>query len=119
MPDNRALKKDGPEKVVYKGRILEIVEQPMRLGDKKMTFEMARRAPGVRLIIADTSRQKILLTKEYRYEFEDYDYRLPGGKVVDTLEEFNSLGDELLAGAALKKSQTGVCGGGWYKGKVH
>jgi 8-oxo-dGTP pyrophosphatase MutT (NUDIX family) len=29
-----------------------------------------------------------LLTREYRIEIQTYDYRLPGGKVFDTLEEY-------------------------------
>lgn len=36
---------------------------------------------------------KILLTKEFREEVKDYDYRLPGGKVFDTLVEYNKFVD--------------------------
>lgn len=32
-----------------------------------------------------TRDEKILLSREYRREQEKYDYRLPGGKVIDTL----------------------------------
>ena len=69
--------------------MLEIVEQRMRLGEKEFVYENARRAPGVRLIIPlpDT---KILLTREYRTYLKDYDFRLPGGKVLDSLGEFES-----------------------------
>jgi ADP-ribose pyrophosphatase len=35
------------------------------------------------------NKDKILLTKEYRKELKGYDYRLPGGKVFDTLAEYN------------------------------
>ncbi len=87
--------KDGPEKIVYKGRILEIVNQPMKVGDKKMTFERARRSPGVRLIIIRDG--KMLLTKEYREEIEKHDYRLPGGKAFDSLDEYNKhLSEDIL-----------------------
>ncbi|MDO8514517.1 MAG: NUDIX domain-containing protein [bacterium] len=79
----------GPEKVTYQGKIIEVVEQPMKIGEKSLTFEFARRAPGTRLIIP-TSDGKIILTKEYRPEIKGYDYRLPGGKVFDTLKEYNS-----------------------------
>lgn len=86
------LQKDGPEEVVYKGKIFMVVKQPMKAGKKKIVFEIARRSPGVRSIIVKDSQ--MLVTKEFRAELEDYDYRLPGGKVFDTLEKYE---------AALKK----------------
>lgn len=46
---------------------------------------MADRPPGVRAIILRDNR--ILLNREYRYEMEDWDYRLPGGKVFDSRVE--------------------------------
>jgi 8-oxo-dGTP pyrophosphatase MutT (NUDIX family) len=51
------------------------------------SFEIARRSPWVRLLI--TKEDSILLTKERRQEHNAYDYRLPWGKVFDTLAEFN------------------------------
>jgi ADP-ribose pyrophosphatase len=53
-------------------------------------FERAVRAPGVRLIIADKRTQKVLLTKEFRTELQAWDYRLPGGKVFDSLAEYGA-----------------------------
>ncbi len=47
-----------------------------------------RRSPGVRLIITD-GQGNILLTREFRRELSKFDYRLPGGKVFDSLDEFN------------------------------
>lgn len=82
------LQKDGPEEIVYKGKIIEVVKQPMKVGDKKLMFEVARRSPGTRLIILKD--QKILITKEFRAEINRFDYRLPGGKVFDTLDEYES-----------------------------
>ena len=67
----------------------------MKIGEKEIIFEFARRAPGTRLIIR-TPDGKILLTKEFRPEIKGYDYRLPGGKVFDTLKEYN----EFLKSAA-------------------
>jgi 8-oxo-dGTP pyrophosphatase MutT (NUDIX family) len=60
----------------------------MKMGDTERIWEIARRSPGVRLILRDGD--KILLTKEYRKELDAVDYRLPGGKVFDTLEEYNA-----------------------------
>ena len=79
----------GKEKVVFQGKIFEIIHQPMKLGKKIVQFEIARRSPGLRLLIINEN--KILLTKEFRYEQKEWDYRLPGGKVFDTLEEYNSV----------------------------
>lgn len=84
------LKQSAPDEIKYQGKILEIVGRPMSDGVKEVTFEIARRAPGVRLIIVDTEKKQVLLTKEHRYELNGFDYRLPGGKVVDTLEEFHA-----------------------------
>lgn len=75
------------EKIVFQGKIVEVVHQLVKIEDKELVFEIARRSPGIRLIICD--KHKILLTKEYRKELKWYDYRLPGGKVFDTLAEYN------------------------------
>lgn len=80
---------DGREEIAYQGKIVEVVEQPMKIGDKKVTFEFARRSPGTRLIIVDHNKHRLLLTKEFRSEHSDYDFRLPGGKVFDSLTEYN------------------------------
>jgi hypothetical protein len=40
------------EEVVYKGKLFSVVHQKVDLGNEIVkTFEMARRAPGTRLII--------------------------------------------------------------------
>ena len=70
-------------KILFKWRIIEIVEKDVNW----RKFEIARRSPWVRLIITDWER--FLVSKEFRHEHNGYDYRLPGGKVFDTLEEFN------------------------------
>lgn len=89
----------GPETITYKGKIIEVVVQNMQIGEKIVPFERARRSPGTRLLItSDTG--KILLTREYRSEVGGYDYRLPGGKVFDTLDEFNQSlqkGEDIIA----------------------
>jgi len=76
------------EKITYKGKIIEVVEKAVEQNGKTKTFEFARRSPGTRLII--TKGNKIFLTKEFRHETGGYDYRLPGGKVYDSLDEYNN-----------------------------
>ena len=63
------------ETVVFQGKLIEVVHQLVKVGDKELTWEIARRSPGVRLIICD--QDKILLTKEFRREYDGFDYRLP------------------------------------------
>lgn len=97
------------EKITYQGRIIEVVENVVEQDGKERVFEYARRSPGVRLIIPKGDR--ILVTKEYRHELKGYDYRLPGGKVFDTLAEYNlALTDredlaELAKAAAIKEAR--------------
>lgn len=76
------------EKITHQGKIIEVVQKEVDINGKKKVFEYARRSPGTRLIIpkGDT----VLLTKEFRSEINGYDYRLPGGKVYDSLDEYNS-----------------------------
>lgn len=96
------------ETVACKGDIFEVVKVPRPDG---RVFEIARRAPGVRLIIADKSSQKVLLIREFRHEFNDWDYRLPGGKVFDTLEEykqFRQSGEDVLLPAREKAVGEGL-----------
>lgn len=83
-----SIEKLGSEEIVFQGKIIEVVHQKVKTGDKEQTFEFARRSPGTRLIII-TPENKILLTKEYRMEAEAFDYRLPGGKVFDRLTDYN------------------------------
>ncbi len=82
------LTKSGNEEIAYRSKMFEIIKRPMKVGNKILEFEIAKRSPGVRLLII--KKGKILLTKEFRYELDEYDYRLPGGKVFDSLEEYNS-----------------------------
>ncbi len=94
----------GPEEQVYHGKIIEVIRQPMNIGDKVIYFEKARRAPGTRTIIVRGN--SVLLTREYRSEIDAYDYRLPGGKVYDTLAEFQNA--SIDKGAILKAAMSGA-----------
>jgi ADP-ribose pyrophosphatase len=67
---------------LFQGKIIEVIQDGKR--------EFARRSPGTRLIIVDLEKKQILLTQEYREELKAWDYRLPGGKVFDTLIEYNN-----------------------------
>lgn len=55
---------------------------------KVVKRNMVRRPPGIRALIVDDENMKILLSHEFRYELNGWDYRLPGGKVFDSLEDY-------------------------------
>ncbi|MCM2339502.1 MAG: NUDIX domain-containing protein [Burkholderiales bacterium] len=78
------------ENIVYQGKIIEVINEIVKLENgKEITLEKARRSPGVRLIIKN-KEGKFILNKEKRHELDEIDYRLPGGKVFDTLQEYNN-----------------------------
>lgn len=101
------------EEIVAKGIIFELVQTTQPDG---RVFEKARRAPGVRIITADKKNKKVLLSKEFRKELNAWDFRLPGGKVFDTLDEFEAhrgRGDDMVEAAKRKaiaeaKEEVGV-----------
>jgi len=70
----------------YKGRIIGVELEEKEINGKIVKFEKAVRSPGIRIIAYKDNQ--VLLTKEFRYELNDWDYRLAGGKVVDKLEEY-------------------------------
>ena len=104
--------------VAYRGKMFEVVNWEGKPG---ITFEAAVRAPGVRLLIETVKdgQKAILMTREIRREAGGYDFRLPGGKVFDSLDELDeqrSSGVDILP-LAIKAAQregreeAGVMGG--------
>jgi len=94
--------------IVFRGKIFEVEQLPQPDG---RVFEVARRAPGVRLIVAKPKERQLLLTKEFRRELNDWDYRLPGGKVFDSLAEYDSFresGEDVLKPALTKVKGEGA-----------
>ncbi len=92
-PENKIEGDTKPnEKVVHQGKTIELVEKLISRDGKNFTVEFARRSPGTRLIIEKDG--KLILSREFRHELGRYDYRLPGGKVFDSLVEYNTALDQ-------------------------
>lgn len=83
------------DNVLYEGDLFEVVHRTknavFKVGEKEVfktiNYELVQRSPGIRAIIV--KEDKILLAYEYRYELNAWDYRLPGGKVYDSIERFH------------------------------
>jgi len=75
------------ETTVFRGKIGEVVHIEQKDG---RVFEQFRRPPGTRLITISPDN-RVLVSREYRHETGTVDLRLPGGKVCDTLEEYDAL----------------------------
>lgn len=75
------------EQEVYHGKIIRVVHQKVLLPNgRTIIFEQAERSPGVRVLVF--VGEYILMTKEWRKEINGWDYRLPGGKVFDALDDY-------------------------------
>jgi 8-oxo-dGTP pyrophosphatase MutT (NUDIX family) len=81
--------KPETSQVLYRGRLIELVREEVPHPDGVRVFEFARRGPGTRILLVSPERG-VLLTREYRRELGKYDTRIPGGKVFDTLAEYET-----------------------------
>lgn len=91
------------QEIVFQGKIIEVVHEEV----DGRTFEYGRRSPGTRLIIV-TPQNTLLMTKETRRELDTPDIRIPGGKVFDTLSEYNSFlesGSDIVSQAQIGASK--------------
>ncbi|TXI51310.1 MAG: hypothetical protein E6Q50_01125 [Lysobacter sp.] len=77
------------DEVLYAGRLLDLVSRTLevRKGNDSFCYsiEVARRPPGVRLIVYRD--REYLLLREYRSELSRWDFRLGGGKIFETQAE--------------------------------
>lgn len=102
------------ETIFAQGKLFELVHVTQPDG---RVFEVARRAPGVRLIIDDPNSGKLLLTREFRQEIDGWDYRLLGGKVFDSLQKYEAhreSGADILPAALAKGKGEGLEEAGIY-----
>ena len=87
---------NGEPKIMLEGKFGAMVSFPMLVdmgeGHVEKSFERFVRPPGTRMIALKDN--KIYLQKEYRSETSKYDWRLPGGKVMDSFAEFKEYIDK-------------------------
>jgi 8-oxo-dGTP pyrophosphatase MutT (NUDIX family) len=99
--------KESKEEVVFEGNIFQLVHIHQPNGE---VWEVARRTPGVRLIVKNPDGS-FKLSNEHRHELGKTDIGLPGGKVFDKLSEYSSFlksddnMEEAAKEAALKEAK--------------
>ena len=90
-----------PKELIFEGTHFRIYREDVRLtSGSTRQFEYVWRRDGTR-VLAVRSDHSVLLCREFRYELNDYDWRLPGGKLNDENE------DPALAAAREFSEETG------------
>lgn len=110
-PDEPKHLSNGVPQVLYQAKIGALLALPM-LEDQgegyiERVFEQYVRPPGVRAITVN-EKNEIFLQHEFRYEKGDFDWRLPGGKVFDSFDDFfpyigKNIPEEMILNAAVKE----------------
>lgn len=72
---------------LFRAQYLRIINKEVEFNGKKKIFEIAERAPWVRLLLVD-AHKRMLLSKERRHETNGRDYRLPGWKLFDDIGDY-------------------------------
>lgn len=94
-------------KPIWEGIHFKAFHESVEVAPGKIrTFEYVWRIDGTRSIVVDEANQ-ILLTREYRHELMDYDWRLPGGK-LDYVDE-----PVIQAASRELKEETGITARDW------
>ncbi len=91
--------------IVYNSDLFQLVSTVVYSDkDRKIKiFEKAHRPPGVRMLFR--KEDKILMTREFRNELKDWDYRLPGGKVFDEFASYSKyLNNEVELSKKIKEA---------------
>ena len=80
----------------FRGKLVEVIDREFEIFKngkiENFRIEIARRPPGVRLIIIKDG--SLLLTREFRSELQDWDYRIAGGKIFETMDEYLKFVDD-------------------------
>ena len=103
---------NGNPVIFAEGKIGAIVHFPVLVdegsGYVAKVFEKFVRSPGTRILAVKD--KKIYLQKEVRLEVDGFDWRLPGGKVVDSFADYKEylikpIPENLIIAAAAKELQ--------------
>ncbi|MCR1934203.1 NUDIX hydrolase [Clostridium tepidum] len=77
------------EQEIYKGKIINVVKQKVKLPNGKESFKEIVRHPGAVAILAYKDENTILLTKQFRKAIDKSTFEIPAGKIEEG-EEFET-----------------------------
>ncbi|WP_251859505.1 NUDIX hydrolase [Clostridium sp. Marseille-Q2269] len=83
------------EHEIYKGKIINVVKQKVKLPNGKESFREIVRHPGAVAIVAYKDEKKLLLIKQFRKAIDKEIFEIPAGKIEKGEEAKNSALREL------------------------
>lgn len=106
MSDSDFSEKQISSTSVYRGKLLHVKEDQVRLIDGKLARREYLHHPGAVVIIPFLDKDLIVIERQYRYPLRDHFYELPAGKI--------ELGEDTLLTARRElKEETGYTSDNW------
>jgi len=83
-------------KTVYRGRLLQVQEDTIRLPDGKTSRREYIVHPGAAVMLAMPDAGTVVMERQYRYALRDHVYELPAGKIDAGEDPLDTAKRELL-----------------------
>jgi ADP-ribose pyrophosphatase len=97
QPDERDLTEHTVEsKTVYRGRLLHVQEDSIRLPDGKPARREYIVHPGAAVMLAMPDEGSVVMERQYRYPLRSHVYELPAGKIDPGEDALQTAKRELL-----------------------
>ena len=95
-PDRDLTEHTVESRTVYRGRLLHVQEDSVRLPDGKLSRREYIVHPGAAVILAMPDERSVLMERQYRYPLKSHVYELPAGKIDPDEDALETARRELL-----------------------
>jgi ADP-ribose pyrophosphatase len=95
-PDRDLTEHTVESKTVYRGRLLQVQEDIVRLPDGKPSRREYIVHPGAAVMLAMPDERSVLMERQYRYPLKSHVYELPAGKIDSGEDALETAKRELL-----------------------